>query len=116
MSELTDEDKALMDGARKVLDQSAADVDEITAQRLRQIRRQALTQSPRSPRSAWHWSYAGAASAAVVVIAVVLWPGPQQVDPLASLEDLELLSANEDIDFYEQVEFYQWLESDGEAT
>lgn len=114
MSDLNERDRALMDGARQVLDQSAAELDEITAQRLRQIRREALAQPARAH---WNWGYAGAATAAMAVMAVVLWPGPQQTDTtVASLEDIELLSANEDIEFYEQIEFYQWLDSDGQAT
>lgn len=114
MSDVNERDKALMDNARKVLDESAADIDEITAQRLRQIRREALAQASRAH---WNWNYAGAAAAGIAVVAVMLWPAQQQqLDTVASLEDLELLSAKEDIEFYDQVEFYQWLDSDGEAT
>lgn len=114
MSDLNERDKKFMNGARHVLDQSAAQIDEKTVQHLRQIRREAVALPVRAN---WRWVYAFTGVATTVFIAVLFSTSvQQQQDAVASLDDVELLSASEEFEFFEDLEFYQWLESEGETT
>lgn len=98
--------------ARRELDGLAHDLDELTVARLRAARRRALDR----PR-AWSWGWNGVAAAglataalAVVLVAGHLWlnqtPAPLVV---VGLEDLEMLSAREQPEFFSELDFYDWL-------
>lgn len=111
MNDLNERDEKFMNGARQVLDQSAAEIDEITTQQLRQIRREAMALPVQTH---WRWGYAFTGVATTVFIAVLFSTSlQQQHDTVASLDDVELLSASEEFEFFEDLEFYQWLDSDG---
>lgn len=108
MSEQPQEDR-LVASARTALDRSTEALSPEIVARLRQARLQALEARPRrSSRLVWA---GGLATAAVAILVMVLWwpsaPGPKHHEP--SMEDLELLTAPESLDFYEDLEFYRWL-------
>jgi len=93
-----------------LLDASADALDAATLSKLHQARQRAL--APRTKFGAAWWVPAGAATAASAVAVMTFWLGV--VAPQArvnTLEDLEMLAANENTELYEQLDFYDWLES-----
>ena len=97
---------------KQALDQSSDTLDGKTLSRLRQARTKAL-ESPYKPNYFSHWGPV-AAAASVSALAIGLWlyqPTQENHTMMANLEDLELLAAQEDIEFYEDLDFYLWLES-----
>ena len=52
----------------------------------------------------------GFATAAVLVVAVSLWIGTGQRNlPSTNVDDMELMTSQEQLDLYEDLEFYRWL-------
>lgn len=101
---------AVARAARNLLEERAQNMDADTRRRLAAARRSAL-QARREPRSwlpgpplAWGGGLAMAASLAVVLFSGV-WQQP--VEP--AVADLELLTADEQLEFYEDLEFAAWL-------
>jgi ferric-dicitrate binding protein FerR (iron transport regulator) len=111
----TEEANAWLDQIRTQLDASARDLDAHTLSRLNRARQQALAQIPsRAPRR-WHWL--ALASAASIALAVALLPTlrPPQPEALpvvdASVEDFELLTSEESLVLYSDMDFYAWLDT-----
>lgn len=108
------EDEKFASRIKQQLDQQVDGMDGQTLARLRQARATALADS--SAR-AWRWQPI-AAFASVTVLAVAVWlalpvnSGGEQ--NMAALDDMELLAAADDLEFYENIEFYQWVESQDE--
>lgn len=92
------------------LDQQATDIDPIIQQRLAAARNTALQELHKPRRSVQPLvMLAMAASVSAVVIAVLLWqPGAPGTIP--ALEDIPILSAGEDFELLDDLEFYRWLE------
>ncbi|MGI9324773.1 MAG: hypothetical protein ACR2PZ_06105 [Pseudomonadales bacterium] len=90
----------------------ADDLDELTASRLASIRRSAMALHPENQpkRSLW-WPAMGAASAAVVVVAVLLTLTPEQVPGENQWPgDVETLVLIQDLEVIEELEFLAWLD------
>lgn len=88
---------------------SEDELDELTRARLGAARRRALEAA--GTRSLWHrigWSAGGFATAAVAVLAIVLWNGGETPAPVLFGDDWELL-AEGDLQLIEELEFYDWL-------
>ena len=104
--------------ARAAFDASVQRLDAATQSRLTQARHAALAEleRPRARLAGW---LPAAALAGAAAVAVALWlqpgaPGPTEGSGLASFvgEDLELLTAGEDLDMLdEDIEFYAWAAS-----
>ncbi|MCW8944638.1 MAG: DUF3619 family protein [Sedimenticola sp.] len=92
------------------LDKSVDNLDELTCSRLAAARKRALSKT--EPK--WYWSLpTGLATAATTVLVVTLWvtsPGDQLPD--TPLDDLELLTTTDSLELLEELEFYQWLETE----
>lgn len=103
----TDSEDAFTEKIKKGLEQHADAVDELTASRLRAIRKAALS---RSTRPGFNWLPAtGLAMAAAALVAVLVWNhAPDGINGLPG--DAELLSQIEDLELLEELEFYAWLE------
>lgn len=108
MSEERDESKWLQ-VIRADLDRSADRLDAGTARRLAAARREALARYPR------RFSFrllpvAIAAGACAVLLAFVVlgWPGAESPP-----DDPEFISSADDLDFYRDLEFYEWLDEQG---
>jgi len=102
--------------ARQLRDKSEEPLDGGTLSRLAMARNRALDEVGRRRRWQAEWPLAvGAfASVAAAAVVVVLWQEvnrPPELE-LASADELELL-ASEDLEFFEELEFYQWLEAEG---
>lgn len=128
MNEQHDNETVFLDSIKAQLDHSVDDLDDLTRMRLRRIRQQALQQvntsvAPRTPvlvarehamREQW-WMPA-ASVAAMVMISVLVFtlnrkmPGHNE-DMTTALQDMPILSAEQSPEFYQNLDFYQWLET-----
>jgi hypothetical protein len=105
---------------RSLLDKKARELDSHTLSRLRQARAHALTRQskPASRLQLPDWSIAGGlATATVAVLAFsFLLQSPQGPGlPQVPAGDLEILASGEDLELYDRLDFYRWLEEEGET-
>ena len=91
------------------LDRAEQELDASVLADLRRIRVTALDQMP-APRRRWIPVMAMSAFASVVVLTAVLVLTPSRVAQGPAIDDISLLSSGEEIELYEQLDFYQWLE------
>lgn len=103
------------DRIRQQLDTSARDLDAATLSRLNQARQSALqaAQKPVPRRWLWPATLAGAFSLA---LAVAVWPRlmPETVPmPTAGTlpDDFTMLAGSENLELYEELDFYAWLDA-----
>lgn len=111
MSEPDELNAAQQQRARALLDQGAEQLDHVTLQRLARARHAALHGETRNPRrrvAPW----IGAAVAASLVAAITLngWMGSERAPYEVAAMDLELLTAREEFEFYQDLDFYEWLD------
>ncbi|GMV29229.1 MAG: hypothetical protein AMXMBFR59_13540 [Rhodanobacteraceae bacterium] len=105
------------DQARGLLDASTQSLDAATLSRLNRARQQALAAAAPAG-SAMRWPRRLAVAASLLLGAVILWPGAMR-DPVStgastlSPEDAELLAEGE-LEMTDDLEFYAWLDADGE--
>ena len=116
--------------AKQVLDESVQNLDATTLSRLNRARQSALESA--RPRRLRSWFVpAGLASACAVLLAVaVVWHRPTTApqsspDPFlpsatanfsgnaVAGNDLDLVSSEDSIEFYQDLDFYAWLETQG---
>ena len=106
----------LEERARTALDQRAASLDAHTLSRLRRARARAVQQRP-----GWkEWlhlpswvSAGGLAAATVATLLFSIWlipPGETDI-PETGLADLEILASGDELELYDDLEFYHWLET-----
>lgn len=95
---------------RQVLDESTDALDAHTLSKIRQIRAQAVEKAADKSFN-WFGVISGAlATACVMILAVIILmqsPTPMQPVPV---DDLELISSSDNLELYEDLEFYEWLE------
>jgi hypothetical protein len=98
---------------RQSLDESVDSLDANTLSKIRQIRAQAV-ENAGTQHIKWQGIFVGGlATACVMVFAVMVLlnsPAPMQTVPA---DDLELISSSDDLELFEDLEFYEWLEEDG---
>ncbi len=113
--DITEEE--LAEKVREALDGSVAELDGRTVERLCRARLAAVasagTERPRwrfaVPRWVTVWSIAVFAA---LVVAVSLWVAVPRHDQFAGhVEDMEILTAQEHLEIYEDMDFYRWLAS-----
>lgn len=121
------EEDPLLAAVRQQLDASARSLDPTIQQKLQHLRRQALSQTtaPLSVRlfNRLHDTLtdyrlalpAGAfATACVLITAVsIFYRGPDGIEPLEFSEELTLLASADDLELYENLDFYLWLADNG---
>jgi hypothetical protein len=117
---MANEDKFLQD-AKRALDAAEQNLDAGTVARLRAARRQALEQGLRQPARAhprWLLPLGGFATAGIALaVAGLLWfSAPNGNFMQAGVGDIELLTAQENPDFFTELEFYEWLEGSENAV
>lgn len=108
---MADDEQQLLTQVHRALDEGVAGLDGATRSRLAQARARAL--EPRHGYRRW-WLPAGGAVLASVLTAVV-WLGqplPLPDNGFSGVTDLELLTANDDLELYQELEFYHWLEEE----
>ena len=101
------------------LDQSVEEMDVSTQAHLRAARHEAVAASEVQSLPAWLMPVGSlAAAATVAVLTVSLWMVPPDggVDAqLPPMEDFALLSDSEGLEFYEDLDFYLWLDEEQKA-
>ena len=103
---------------KTVLDEGNAKLDARVRSRLTQARYAALAQAGDRP-GFWLRQWAPAAGvAAAAVLAVLMWPGARQHEqpPDEALNDLEIVLDGENLDLFEDLDFYEWVDADAEVT
>jgi len=115
-----DREERFVTAAKAVLDGSVRDLDPATVGRLRAARRSALEPVPvRVPRFGWAhhrrfvWAGGLATVAATVLAAFLYLYQPVSQGPAPALEDLELITSSEGLEFYDDLDFYRWLADAG---
>lgn len=107
---LNGHDKAFVDKTRGLLNDSANELDGMTATRLGALRKQAMAQRNRrqtffgAPRLT-----AAGAFASIAIIATVWIIFPVSGTGVFDTEDVMLLSAKDDMELIDELEFYAWL-------
>ena len=111
------DDQAFVTKAKDVFDQSVQALDAATRSRLNRGRHEALAHSgSRTSHGQWlRWAPATGVAAAAVVAVVVLTGRPpvDELTPMASASDFEILLDEESFEMLEELEFYSWLDLEG---
>ena len=117
--EQSKQEQQIADRARELFAESVAGLDGQTRSRLSQARAAAVEAAGRK-QSSWMLSSRlvtiGGVAAAVLAVAV-FWGGPEApLDAVqsAALTDLDMLLEGEELDLFEELEFYAWLLEEAE--
>ncbi len=95
-----------------LLDKSAENLDEGTRRRLQAIRVEAVENPGRSRRFflPLRWITAGALASACGIFGLFFWLNTSPGDfPVSHAEDLEIITSNDHMDLYQNLDFYEWL-------
>jgi hypothetical protein len=104
-------DETLAERAKAAFDQSVDGLDASTLSRLNRGRQAALAEAGHRGREWTRWMPATGVAAAVL-LAVLTFQGPGDADVIsAPAPDLEILLSEENIEMLEELEFYNWLET-----
>ena len=104
-----EQDENLIRDIRHTLDQ--APLDEATTQRLNAMRRKALAQADKPLWLRRAMPIAAFASIGVLAVAIVLLQRPLQSEPaFDSIDAFEIISSSDDLEMYQNLEFYLWLD------
>ena len=116
----TDEHDPLVKRIRDELAAGVTDLPPHITARLRESRRQAVARWEKHP---WlcaipRWATIGSlATAATLLVVVGLWhQSPLRPQPNGTVEDLEIVSTQEGLELFEDLEFYRWLAEDRDAS
>jgi len=113
MTEPRHNEQQFIDHARAELDAQADNIDYITVQRLAATRRRALATPARRP---WLMPVRAFTAASVMALAVGLWwGGPAQENTSLPVADMALLASADDVELYDNLEFYVWLAGETDA-
>lgn len=97
--------------ARTAFDKQVASLDSQTLHQLRSAREVALSKQKQSIFSVKWLTGAGAGLALAGVLGFMIVPNLMQTNALSPLDDIEILTADADLDLVTQLEFYQWIEA-----
>jgi hypothetical protein len=114
-----DREKAFLEKARALLDESEETLDANILSRLRQARSRALYREERREPRLWHWfSFPAAAGMAIALVAILVAvftiTRPPSLEPHKTIADLEILASSEHLDLYANLDFYAWLAKEKE--
>lgn len=96
----------LAERIRQQLERDAGQLDELTVARLRAARKRAL-EPARRPRQRW-LALLVTATVAAVVAAVLYWQPPVALP--GAIDDLDIVATGDDMELYEDLDFYDWLD------
>jgi hypothetical protein len=99
-----------VENAKHVLDQDAENLDGTTTSRLRQMRYAALEKA----ESNWWQRFRLPAAALVTASLIATFTFVQmrtsdELQTVKTIEDMEILASSEQLDLYEDYDFYTWL-------
>jgi len=113
---MNNNDDKLIDKSRRLLDERVDKLGDNVITRLRAARLRATEVADRkNTRPAWIKPVGGLVTATLVVgIATSLWMANPSV-PNNGIEDLDILASSESPEFYQDLDFYLWLEERSRA-
>jgi len=111
-----DEEKRFLAKAQDLLDGVAQNLDNQKGQRLEHIRNNALRTARENPSPFFtplRWIMIGGfGTATLAAAALFFWLSAPPVNlPVRHVEDFEIITSREPIDFYQDLEFYRWIAS-----
>ena len=112
-----DDENEFVKRVSATLDEQADSLDGETLSKLNQARQAAIEKAGKRS-SSWLFPASGIATAAgIAALSFSLWTNTVTISNLEPdvLEDIELLSSNEELDFYNDLAFYQWLEDEAQS-
>ena len=110
-------DDAFAKKAKQLFDESVDGLDGETRSKLNRGRQAALAELQSGGRRWTQWVPAGGVAVAAVA-ALVMWTGSLRVPELdtpAVASDLEILLTEDSLEMLENLEFYSWIDLDGET-
>lgn len=111
-------DDAFAEKARQLFDESVGSLDGATRSKLNRGRQAALAELQTGGRRWVQWAPAGGVAVAAVA-ALIVWTGSPQIDEMATPEvasDMEILLTEDSLEMLEDLEFYSWIEFEGESN
>jgi len=103
------DEKAFTERINRVLNEQVDQFDDENSRRLKQARMQAVEIVGRKHTQNWKPVIAFAFSI-LLGLAIIVWPKLDGFNDISSpVEDLDLLVADDSLQLYEELEFYQWL-------
>ena len=112
-----DPEKLLLEKAKDLLNLGVESLGPQTERRLGDIRVRALSAAEEKRPgffSARRWVMVGSfAAATLAAVAIFFWlsPSPEPLPTTGQVEDLEIITSQERLDFYQNLDFYRWLET-----
>lgn len=106
-----DKEKQFIDNVKKALDLDTENLDADVQSKLTRARHKALDAGERKGFNIRQWfsvPVAGWATACILVLGLT-FVLQQTNDTLPPLEDIDLLAAEDNLEFYDGLEFYAWL-------
>ena len=106
-----DKEKRFIDNVKKALDLGTENLDPGTQAKLTRMRHKALDAEERKGFDIRQWftvPVAGWATACLIVLGLAIY-FQQPNGALLPLEDIDLLAAEDNLEFYDGLEFYAWL-------
>lgn len=103
------ENDKLENTIRNTLDENTDNIDAATLSRIRQVRARAVERANKK-----YFNWFGLAGGAVATVSVMLFAvmlllnNDSAIQPIPA-EDMEMISALDEMELYEDLEFYQWL-------
>jgi hypothetical protein len=101
--------------AQSLLTESAEHLDARTRSRLTQARHAALEAVKPAQKGVWKWLVPVSGATATAVIGAVLLFNPgryvEQGSAVAAADELEIVTGEDSLEFYRDVEFYAWLDT-----
>jgi hypothetical protein len=115
---LSEKEARFLEKARQGFLASEEHLDAGTLSRLREARRRAVEASDARGRGFFripNWMRAGAfATAAAAVVVFTIWVDtPRQELPVKNADDIEIVLNVDNMDIYEDLDFYEWLAGTG---
>jgi hypothetical protein len=112
-----DPEKLFLEKVQDLLNQGTENLGSHTERRLEELRGGALA-AAEEKRSRFfpprRWVLVGSfAMATLAAVGVFFWLSPSATPPpTGEIEDLEIITSQERIDFYQNLDFYRWLGSE----
>jgi len=116
---MTEKNDKLINEMTRALDRQTSELDEETLQGISAARRQALAQLKEPVHTFYYWGWMAGGSvafacSALIISAVLFRPEiPLNFSPQGL--EFELMASQDDLEFYEELEFYRWLDQLEEA-
>lgn len=115
----------LLDLSKNTFDEKSTQIDDDVLRRLRHARKTAVASLQTIPNDnvivfpSWLSSVStitAFASISMIAVTLVLQPELSQVVSTSPFGDIALLSSTESLEFYENLDFYIWLDTQDNAT